>query len=303
MVSIIVPIYNTEKYLRPCIESILAQTYQKFELLLVNDGSTDDSGVICDEYLAKDNRIRVFHKKNGGATSARKLALDNATGEYVMFVDSDDTIRKDALELLLASFDNNVDVVRANSDENIILSNVEWIKLLLNCKTRCELWGCLYKHTFLNKQQFEIPLSVKIGEDLLINILYALNVTNIKLVSDRIYDYNQNREMSLTNSYMLSLEHEKILLTCIDTILRGKEHIYAFEIFRKRYLTLERLIYLGYKPYREDWVKSLMLEKNKYKKSLGIKEKILLSVPCALFCRFVLKFGLFVKNHIPFESR
>ena len=235
MVSIIVPIYNTEKYLRQCLESILAQTYQKFELLLVNDGSTDGSGAICDEYLSKDIRIRVFHKDNGGATSARKLALDNATGEYVMFIDSDDTIRKDALELLLTSFDNNVDVVRANSEKNIIVSNEEWIKLLLNCKTRSELWGGLYKRSFLNKQSFEIPLSIKIGEDLLINILYALNVTNIKLVSDRIYDYNQNREMSLTNSYMLSLNHEKILLTCIDTILRGKEHMYAFEIFRKRY--------------------------------------------------------------------
>lgn len=91
-ISIIVPVYNTEKYLHRCIDSILNQTYADFELLLINDGSKDNSGVICDEYEAKDSRVKVFHKLNEGASSARNLGIDNANGEYISFVDSDDYV-------------------------------------------------------------------------------------------------------------------------------------------------------------------------------------------------------------------
>lgn len=96
LISVIVPVYNVEAYLPRCIESILAQTYENLEILLVNDGSKDSSGAICDEYARKDPRIRVFHKENGGQSTARNLALDAMTGEYVTFVDSDDWIEPDA---------------------------------------------------------------------------------------------------------------------------------------------------------------------------------------------------------------
>ena len=99
-ISVIVPVYNTEKYLRRCIDSVLAQTYQDFELLLIDDGSKDSSGAICDEYAAKDARVRVFHKENGGVSSARNLGLDNARGEWVTFVDSDDYIEKKLSQVL-----------------------------------------------------------------------------------------------------------------------------------------------------------------------------------------------------------
>lgn len=92
LVSIIIPIYNSEKTLHRCIGSILSQTFENWELLLINDGSEDNSGIICDEYARKDVRIRVFHKQNGGVSSARNLGLDNANGEWVTFVDSDDWV-------------------------------------------------------------------------------------------------------------------------------------------------------------------------------------------------------------------
>ena len=88
MISVIVPVYNTERYLERCIQSILAQIYTDFELLLIDDGSTDSSGVICDRYAELDSRVRVFHKKNGGASSARNIGLDNANGEWVCGVNS-----------------------------------------------------------------------------------------------------------------------------------------------------------------------------------------------------------------------
>ena len=92
MISIIVPIYKAEQYIYRCVDSILAQSYTDFELLLINDGSPDGCGAICDAYAAKDSRVRVFHKENGGVSSARNLGLDNAQGEWVTFIDSDDYI-------------------------------------------------------------------------------------------------------------------------------------------------------------------------------------------------------------------
>lgn len=100
-ISVIVPVYNVEKYLRCCVDSILAQTFTDIEVLLVDDGSTDSSGAICDEYAKIDNRVRVFHKANGGVSSARNLGLDEATGKWIMFVDSDDKVAPQICECLL----------------------------------------------------------------------------------------------------------------------------------------------------------------------------------------------------------
>lgn len=97
-ISVIVPVYNAEKTLRQCIDSILGQEYKDFELLLIDDGSKDNSPAICDEYASNDSRVRVFHKKNGGVSSARNVGLDNAKGEWITFIDSDDYITQGYLE-------------------------------------------------------------------------------------------------------------------------------------------------------------------------------------------------------------
>lgn len=107
VISIIVPVYNVEKYLPKCIDSILAQTFTDFELILVDDGSPDRCGEICDEYAGKDSRIVVIHKENGGQSSARNMGLDIARGEYIGFVDSDDYIAKDMYETLYNNLVNN----------------------------------------------------------------------------------------------------------------------------------------------------------------------------------------------------
>lgn len=115
LVSIIVPVYNVEKYLKRCIDSLLLQTFTNFELILVDDESTDSSGAICDIYAEQDDRITVIHKKNGGVSSARNAGLDVAVGEYVTFCDSDDYVNYDWLEVLLCAINsNNVDMVASN---------------------------------------------------------------------------------------------------------------------------------------------------------------------------------------------
>lgn len=101
LISIIVPVYKVEKYIHQCVDSILSQTFRDFELILVDDGSPDNCPAICDEYAAKDNRVRVIHKKNSGLSSARNAGLAISSGAFIVFVDSDDWLREDALEVLL----------------------------------------------------------------------------------------------------------------------------------------------------------------------------------------------------------
>lgn len=113
MISVIVPIYNAERYLGQCIDSIVAQTYTDWELLLVDDGSTDGSRDLCDLYKKKDERIRVFHKANGGVSSSRNMGLDNAKGDYITFADSDDWLEPHAFQTYIDAFNKyDVDVVR-----------------------------------------------------------------------------------------------------------------------------------------------------------------------------------------------
>ena len=106
LISVIVPVYNVEKYIRRCVDSIIGQTYKNLEILLIDDGSDDLSGEICDEYAEIDMRVRVFHKKNGGQSSARNFGLENAMGEYVGFVDSDDWIEKDTYSYCIDLINN-----------------------------------------------------------------------------------------------------------------------------------------------------------------------------------------------------
>lgn len=110
-ISIIIPVYNTEKYLARCVESVLVQTYTDLDIILVDDGSTDSSGRICDEYALYDSRIRVLHKENGGLSSARNAGLEAATGKYVGFVDSDDYISPDFYELLITALGDKMTAI------------------------------------------------------------------------------------------------------------------------------------------------------------------------------------------------
>lgn len=106
-VSVIIPVYNVEEYLAECIESVLNQTYMDFELILVNDGSKDKSGEICDRYALNDSRINVIHKENGGASSARNIGIETALGDYIYYLDSDDILEKNAIECLVTSAENS----------------------------------------------------------------------------------------------------------------------------------------------------------------------------------------------------
>ena len=108
IVSVIIPVYNVEQYLKRCIDSVIDQTYRNLEIILVDDGSNDGSGEICDNYAQNDSRIKVIHKSNGGLSDARNAGIDRSTGIYIMFVDSDDWINRECVELLIRSEERRV---------------------------------------------------------------------------------------------------------------------------------------------------------------------------------------------------
>ena len=139
MISVIIPVYNTASFLERCIDSILSQSYNDLEVLLIDDGSTDDSGAICDRYADRDGRVRVIHKENGGVSSARNKGLDNAKGEWICFVDSDDELMSTGLELFGKGISSAVDMVMAGyktyDDDNncqLVYSNETCVSYIIS---------------------------------------------------------------------------------------------------------------------------------------------------------------------------
>ena len=214
LISIIVPVYKVEKFLPECVESILAQTYKNFELFLVDDGSPDKCGEICDEYAKKDKRITVIHKENGGLSDARNAAMDKVHGEYLTFIDSDDFIHEDYLKRMVycvKKFD--ADIVQCDftrdreslgcqnqTNKFIKLNNDEILREYLHFKApKVFAWGKLYKTSLFNGIRFPFGL---IDEDNFTTYkLFYLSKTFVK-INHGLYYYrvNQNSIMHMSFS-------------------------------------------------------------------------------------------------------
>lgn len=213
MISIIVPVFNAAKYLVRCVDSIKQQSMKEWELILVNDGSSDSSGSLCDELAKKDSRIKVIHQKNQGVSSARNAGLDMASGEYIMFVDADDWVESTLCETLIThSVETDVVisgfyyVTESGRRENIFSRSHLKISIdgqfpfyfdelyeknLLNSP-----WAKLYRRSLIGNQRFS--KEVALGEDLLFNLEYLKKCTSIKVVQFAGYDYNCLNENSAT---------------------------------------------------------------------------------------------------------
>lgn len=213
MISVIVPVYKVEKYLEKCVNSICSQSYSDLEIILVDDGSPDNCGKICDEMALNDQRIRVIHQKNQGLAAARNAGLAIAQGKYVAFVDSDDTIENGAylmLHNMIEHYDTDIAICECRKvKENELLKQVEYSnyndKLLDNNKLWDLVFGqlnnssCnkLYKRSLLNDLQF--PEKVVHGEDLLFNIEYLVKCNTGVYNEAPVYNY-LSRNNSITRS-------------------------------------------------------------------------------------------------------
>ena len=203
LVSVIVPVYNVERYLKRCVESILNQTYTNIEVLLIDDGSKDNSGAICDEYTRKDIRVKVVHKENGGVSVARNLAIDMAKGEYIFFVDSDDWISEKSIEKHVELIKNNscqltfsMWEARGFLKQYFTLDN-DKINLydkerntgdfLLKFRTP---WNKLFVSKIIKENNIRFPIGVKYGEDTFFVWEYLKYCKEICMCKDVLYLYN-----------------------------------------------------------------------------------------------------------------
>lgn len=216
-VSVIVPVYKAENYIHRCIDSILAQTMPDFEVLLIDDGSPDRSGEICEEYAQKDSRVRVIHKENGGVASARQLGMDKAQGEYIIHADPDDWIEANMLKSLYAkAIKTDADIVICdfyyNNDTYVrqqpsALDNETVLKELFQ-QLHGSCWNKLIKRSCYNKYEIRFKQSLVYCEDLTFWVRLLKYPIKIDYLPQAFYHYVQHDNTSIVHTYMNKSEDE-----------------------------------------------------------------------------------------------
>lgn len=287
-ISVIVPVYNVEKYLRRCVDSILAQTFTDFELILVDDGSPDNCGKICDEYANKDGRVHVIHKKNSGVSNSRNVALDVATGQYVCFCDSDDYVKNDYLETLLNTLvATNSDCVSCNCtlvndmEENRVLNwNVaeyqlddttkkqQFIKdVVLKNKIIWAMWCRIFKKSIIDDYNIRVCESCEnFAEDLGFFLMYYVHCEKAVHIDYAGYYYYQRSDS------MMATTVDDVKLNALNEVS------YAFYNHLSEYKTLS-LIVRNYSSIHF-WIMN-----NQYQRVVGVTDYRRISGECRKIVR------------------
>lgn len=235
LISIIVPIYNGEKYLSKCLDSILAQRFEDFELLLINDGSQDSSLSICRKYAQADKRISIYDIPNGGVSAARNVGIDNATGEWVMFIDSDDWVEEGLLETGLPYF-NEYDMIDIATYIDETISGTEYkqfplpkntdqfIRHIIRRKTRLSVWGIFIRRTILEQYHIRFDTTYNYAEDWHMLLQLAMKCNRVKLINDTFpYHYNMLNDSNCSNTISVQkLANNIRFLRYARTQLKGR---------------------------------------------------------------------------------
>lgn len=285
LISIIVPVYNAEKTLGRCVDSILNQTFQDWELLLIDDGSTDRSGEFCDEYASKDQRIKVFHKKNGGVSSARNIGLNYAKGEWITFIDSDDEIPKNTFtgdcryfkeDLIVGAFNSIINgEIQCSRLDTGVYSKQDLHRFFshnINAPIFKVVWGKFFRNQLCKGLLFDTNMIV--GEDTLFVMQYLAKIKSCRIIEDIIYTYN------LPNNFITKYKLDvKNSIYCLDKIYS------SYRTLGERSKIFERTIFFDYKLFCQVniykdvdlWYKNAKVREiyNQIKHSFTIKYRIL----------------------------
>lgn len=290
LVSVVVPVYKTEKYLRKCVDSILSQTYPNLEILLIDDGSPDRCGEICDEYAKRDKRIRVFHNDNHGVSYSRNCGIKAATGEYLLFVDSDDYVNSTYVEGLVKSI-QGYDI--AISDALYFWAEqgvyIPWGCVDINGEITHQIredfrelpcffgtvWGKLYRVAILRQKSILFDESISNSEDTLFSLEYLKYIATYNISHEAEYIYVQNQEDSLSKH-----SDWKDDLAQLDKIFtKIKDCLYFCNIEGGNFLWLLYVYCIsstnsGYKKYKKR-ISFIRNSLGKEYKTKGIKHKLL----------------------------
>ena len=291
-ISVIIPVYNVEKYLKRCLDSVINQTYKNLEIILVDDGSTDSSGRICDEYAKKDKRIIIIHKENGGLSDARNKGLDICTGDYISFIDSDDWIEINYFEILLEKILCNYNdisccdylrtdkyITYTNFNEKIKIKEcygIDILKIFLE-KELVSAWAKLFKKEIFEDLRFPIG---KINEDIATIFIAFSKANRIVNINRKLYFYYKNTS-SITKSKFTAKNLD--LLTAWEEVVklskRYPENIQSLAEFRlrKAYFSLLGVIaYYGMEYTQENIeIKNYIFKKFKENYILLLKSNLI----------------------------
>lgn len=240
LISIIMPVYNAENTLKQSIDSVLSQDYQNWELILVDDGSTDMSGKICDESSLMDKRIKTTHTKNSGVSAARNLGIKLAQGELIGFIDSDDLFDRSALRIMVESMADTDLLIfgytfipskikrayQSTRDYNSVSELAEDFELLIKDNLLNSVWNKCFRKRIISKYDCTFLENLTMGEDLLFALSYITHCNKIKILGDSLYYYNIEPECSLSKRlYLDSFEIQKQLKDATDTIFEQEANV------------------------------------------------------------------------------
>jgi len=212
LISIVVPVYNVEKYIDKCITSIINQTYKNIEIILVDDGSPDSSGIICDNFKKNDKRIKVIHKKNGGVSSARNSGLEISNGKYVTFIDGDDFVDNNYIKsftsilniypntniIFYENFHNVYSDKKDNDHSKVIFAETA-IESIYNGKMNVAVWNKMYSAKFLKENNIHFNQDIWYGEGMLFNIECLQYTDSVVLINKKTYHQRYNSESAMRN--------------------------------------------------------------------------------------------------------
>ncbi len=307
LISVIIPVYNKEKHIKKCIDSVLNQSYQNFEIILVDDGSFDNSGKILDDYLKKDERIKVFHIENGGVLAARNFGVKKSNGEFISFIDADDTVEPEYLEKLLdillvnkcdisqCNYSNVLEDIKtpvSNSGEILIQNSDEAIEyLLLGKKYVVGLWPKLYKRElFYNISEYR---DIKVHEDYIVNFSAFQNAKKTAFIDLPLYNY-YNNEDSVTHLINRVKFCQDVKFVSKLVLEKSKNKPYeklALARYQKSYLSLYNSMLSDNKVGKEEKQKCLNELKSIYKGDNLYNSKEKFKAMIFIYTPFIYKIG------------
>lgn len=322
MISIIIPIYKAERFLDRCIQSVLAQTYHDFELILIDDGSPDDSGLICDKYAFKDKRITVIHKENGGPSESRNAGLEVANGKWIVFVDADDYVETDYLEELISCNPNedeamiviqdnryvttkgdDVKCERLKYDDNLIkIGKNQDIILKYRLLHHFAIYGKLFSNRIIKENKLHFNPIIKHCEDGLFIHQYYLSIDKIFISSAICYNYvipsedkfsiSQNVCRSNESIYELAKAYSIVCYRLIEKFGLEKASSYATEVMDMFVNRYRQVLLMG--EYDSSPIRLTTL---KYYSPKDIDAKLFKFVTCH-FCPFVYRIYVSIRTSV-----
>ena len=277
--SVIIPVYNAERYIDKCIHSILSQTFTDFELILINDGSKDSSGTICEKYALKDSRIRFFDRTNHGVSATRQFGIEHCRGKYCIQIDADDWIDIDFFEKLIRKVkETNADIVYCGFIKEFIDSSYKvkmfkaddtntYLSAFFSGKTWCSVWNKLISVKLIEDNKISFPESVCMWEDMAFVAKCLVCANAIAFCEDTYYHYTQYNSASLCRTVTM-YDMPAHTVSAINDIVnffqeRGKYSVYYYQLSIAKLLAKHKLIFNRHYFNIKKWM-DIFPESNRY---------------------------------------